>query len=114
MCGAKGHLSNTCTKNVTKVQWYMDKLKMQDVQLMQASVDTTSTVDNQSSVAGTTPTTNGQNNQGTASQEANRPSWQGLQIHKRVEQFIPTAMYKPTSTCVIGSSLIHVYQSISL
>ena len=31
---------------------------------------------------GTTPTTNGANSQGTASQDANRPSWQGLQIHK--------------------------------
>ena len=25
-CGAKCHLSNTCTKNVTKGQWYMDKM----------------------------------------------------------------------------------------
>ena len=31
---------------------------------------------------GTTPTTNGSSSQGTASQETNRPSWQGLQIHK--------------------------------
>ena len=29
-CGTKGHLSNTCTKNVAKGQWYMDKMKMQD------------------------------------------------------------------------------------
>ena len=36
-CGAKGHLSNTCTKNVLKGQWYMDKMKMQDVQLMQSN-----------------------------------------------------------------------------
>ena len=27
----------------------------------------------------------------------------------RVEPFIPTAMCKPTSTCIIGSSLIHVH-----
>ena len=31
---------------------------------------------------GTTPTTNGTNSQGTASQGAKRPSWQGLQVHK--------------------------------
>ena len=31
----------------------------------------------------------------------------------RVEPFIPTAMHKPTSTCMIGTSLIHVHQSIS-
>ena len=111
-CGAKGHLSNTCTKNVLKGQWYMDKMKMQDVQLMQASGDTTSTIDDQSSVMGTTPTTNSPSSQGTASQEANRPSWRGLQIHKS-EPSIPTAMCKPTSTCMIGSSLIHAHQSVS-
>ena len=27
-CGAKGHLSKTCAKNVTKGQWYMDKMMM--------------------------------------------------------------------------------------
>ena len=31
----------------------------------------------------------------------------------RVEPFIPTAMHKPTNTCMIGSSSIHVHQSIS-
>ena len=60
----------------------MDKMKTQDMQLMQASGDTMSTVADQSSVMGTTFTTNGTNSQGTASQEGNRPSWQGLQIHK--------------------------------
>ena len=60
----------------------MDKMKTQDVQLMQASGDTMSTIDDQSSVTGTTPTTNGTNSQCTASQEANRPSWQSLQVHK--------------------------------
>ena len=60
----------------------MDKMKMQDTQLMQASGDTTSTINDWSLVMGTTPTTNGTNSQGTASQEANRPSWQGLQVHK--------------------------------
>ena len=60
----------------------MDKMKMQDAQLMQASGDTMSTVDDWSLVMGTTPATNGSNSHGTASQEANRPSWQGLQIHK--------------------------------
>ena len=76
------HLSNTCTKNVAKGQWYMDKMKTQDTQLTQASGDTTSTVNDRSYVMGTTPTTNGSSSQGTASQGANRPSWQGLQIHK--------------------------------
>ena len=52
----------------------MDKMKAQDTQLMQASGDTMSTIDAWSSVMGTTPTTNGTNSQGTASQEANRPS----------------------------------------
>ena len=111
-CGVKGHLSNTCTKNVTKVQWYMDKMKTQDTQLMQASGETMSTVDDQSLVTGTTPATNGTNSQGTASQEANRPSWQGLQVHKS-GTIHTTAMCKPTSTCMIGSSSIHVHQSIS-
>ena len=61
----------------------MDKMKTPDAQLMQANRDTTSTVNDQSSVVGTTPTTNGTNSQGTAtSQEANRPSWPGLQVHK--------------------------------
>ena len=63
-------------------QWYMDKMKMQDAQLMQASGDTTSTVDDWSSVMGTTPATKGTNSHGTASQDTNRPSWQGLQVHK--------------------------------
>ena len=31
----------------------------------------------------------------------------------REEPFIPTAMCKPTSTCMTGSSLIHVHQLIS-
>ena len=81
-CGTKGHLSNTCTKNVPKGQWYMDKMKMQDAQLMQASGVTISTNDDWSTVMGTTPTTNGSSSQGTANQGANRSSWQGLQIHK--------------------------------
>ena len=60
----------------------MDKMMTQDAQLTQASGDTTSTVNDQSSVMGTTPATNGTNSQGTASQEANKPSWEGMQIHK--------------------------------
>ena len=61
---------------------------MQDVQLMQACGDTMSTINDWSTVndwrtiMGTTPATNGSSSQGTASQGANRPSWQGLQIHK--------------------------------
>ena len=75
----------------------MDKMKTQDAQLMQASGDTISTIDDQSTMMGTTPTTNGSSSQGTASQGANRPSWQGLRS-TRVEPFIPTVMCKPTST----------------
>ena len=60
----------------------MDKMKMQDIQLMQVSGDTMSTITDQSLVMGTTPTTNDTNSQGTASQEANRPSWHGLQVQK--------------------------------
>ena len=96
-CGTKGHLSNTCTKNVLKGQWYIDKMKMQDAQLMQASGVTISTDDDWSTATGTTPVTNGSSSQGTASQGTNRSSWQG----------------KPKSTCMIGSSSIHVHQSIS-
>ena len=55
---------------------------MQDAQLTQASGVTMSTNDDQSTVMGTTPATNGPSSQGTTSQGANRPSWQGLQIHK--------------------------------
>ena len=55
---------------------------MQDAQLMQTSVDTLSTIDDWSLVAGTTPAPNSTNSQDTVSQEAKRPSWQSLQIHK--------------------------------
>ena len=81
-CGTKGHGRNPCTKNVLKGQWYMGKMKTQDVQLMQASGNTMITVDDWSSITGITPTTNGSSSQGTDRQGANRPSWQGLQIHK--------------------------------
>ena len=60
----------------------MDKMKMQDTQLTQASGDTGSTIDDWSSVMGTTPTTNSTSSHGTASQGAKIPSWQGLQVHK--------------------------------
>ena len=45
----------------------MDKMKMQEVQLTQASGDTMSTVDDQCSVTGTTPTTNSTDSQGSTS-----------------------------------------------
>ena len=45
----------------------MDKMKTQDVQLMQASGDIMSTINDQSTVTGTTPGTNGSSSQGTAS-----------------------------------------------
>ena len=56
----------------------MDKMKMQDAQLTQASGVTMSTNNDWSSMTGTTPTTNSSSSQGTAIQGANRPSWQGL------------------------------------
>ena len=80
----------------------MDKVKMQDAQLMQASGVTTSTDDDQSTVMGTTSATKGSNSQGTVSQGANRPSQQGLEI------------YKGGTICMLGSSSIHVHQLICL
>ena len=111
-CGGKGHLSNTCTKNVAKGQWYMGKMKMQDAQLTQASGDTTSTVDNQSSVTGTTPTTSGTNSQGTASQGAKRPFWQGLQVHK--SGTIHTHSYAQTNKHMYDWILLNTCSSIDL
>ena len=52
----------------------MDKMKMQDVQLMLASGDTGSTIDDQSSVTGTTPATNSTSAHGTSTQWAKIPS----------------------------------------
>ena len=45
----------------------MDKMKTQNAQLMQASGVTMSTDDDQSTMTGTTPATNGSSSQGTAS-----------------------------------------------
>ena len=111
-CGTKGHLSNTCTKNVAKGQWYMDKTKMQNAQLIQASGDTTSTVVDQSFVMGTTPTTNGTSSQSNASQEANRPSWQGMQIHK--SGTIYTHSYVQTNMHMYNWILLDTCSSINL
>ena len=69
--GMKGHLNNTYTKNVLKGQWYMDKMKMQDVQFMQARDVTMSTADDWSTLMGTTPAMNGSSSQGTGSHGAN-------------------------------------------
>ena len=60
----------------------MDEKKTQDAQLMKANGDTMSTINDWSTITGTTPTTNGSSSEGTVSQGVNRPSWQGLQIHK--------------------------------
>ena len=49
---------------------------------MQGSGVTMSTDDDQSTVMGTIPATNGSRSQGITCQGANRQSWQGLQIHK--------------------------------
>ena len=81
-CGAKGHLSNKCTMNILKGQWYIDKAKSQDAQLTQANGARTSTNNNQDTVMGSTPVTSSLSSQDTVSQEANRPTWQCQQIHK--------------------------------
>ena len=74
--------------------------------------DTTSTINYQSSVMGTTPTTNGTTSQGTASQEAKRPSWQGLQVHK--SQTIHTHSYVQTNLHMYDWILLDTCSSINL
>ena len=59
----------------------MDNMKIQDVQLMQASWATTCTDNDLSTVTGTTPATSGSSSRGTINQGANRASCQDLQIH---------------------------------
>ena len=90
----------------------MDKMKIQDVQLMQASGDTMSTVNDQSTITGTTPTTNGTSSQGTASQGVNRPSWQGLQIHE--SGTIYTHSYVQTNKHMYDWILLNTCSSINL
>ena len=90
----------------------MEKMKMQDVQLVQASGDRMSTIDDQSSVTGTTPTTNGTNSQDKAGQEANRPSWQGLQVHK--SGTIHTHSYVKTNKHMYDWILLNICSSINL
>ena len=98
--------------NVLKGQWYMDKMKMQDAQLTQASGATTSTIDHQSTVMGTTPTTNHSSSQSTTSQGANRPSWQGLQIDK--SGTIYTHSYVQTNKHMYDWILLNTCSSINL
>ena len=81
---------------------------MQDAQLMQASGDKMSTIDDQSSATGTTPTTKSSSSQGTASPGANRPSWQGLQIHKSGIIYTHSCV-QTDKHMYIGSSSIHVH-----
>ena len=85
---------------------------MQDALLMQVSGDTTSTVDDWSLVMGTTPATNGTSSQGTASQEAKRPSWQGLQVHKIGT--IHTHSYAQTNKHMYDWILLDTCSSINL
>ena len=89
----------------------MDKMKMQDMQLMQASGDTMSTNDDQSTIMGTTPTTNSSGSQGTASQGVNRPSWQGPQIHK--SGTIYTQSYAQTNKDMYNWILLDTCSSIN-
>ena len=61
---------------------------------------------------GTTPTTNGTNSQGTASQGAKRPSWQGLQVHK--SGTIHTHSYAQTNKHMYDWILLDTCSSIDL
>ena len=97
---------------VTKGQWYMHKMKTQHMQLTQATGDTISTVNDQSSNMGTTAATNGSSSQGTASQGANRPSWQGMQIHK--SGTIYTHSYAQTNKDMYNWILLDTCSSIDL
>ena len=59
-----------------------------------------------------TPATNGTNSQGTASQGAKGPPWQGLQLHK--SGTIHTHSYAQTNKHMYnGSSLTHDHRLIS-
>ena len=86
-------------------------MKTQDTQLMQAS-GIASTIDDWSSVTGTTPTTNGTSSQSTASQGAKRPSWQGLQVHK--SGTIHTHHYVQTNKHMYDWMLLDTCSSIDL
>ena len=90
----------------------MGKMKMQDVQLMQTSGDTMSTVNDWSTIMGTTATTNGSSSQGTASQGANRPFGQGLQVHK--SGTIYTHSYAQTNKHMNDWILLDTCSSINL
>ena len=90
----------------------MDKVKMQDMQLMQASGDAASTIDDWSSVKGTTPATNGISSQGTASQGAKILSWQGLQVRK--SGTIHTHSYTQTSKHMYDWILLNTCSLINL
>ena len=85
---------------------------MQDMQQIQASGDTMNTIDDWSSIMGTTPTTNSSSSQGMASQGANRPSWQGLQIHK--SGTICTHSYAQTNKHMYNCILLNTCSSIDL
>ena len=87
-------------------------MKKQEAQLTQANGDTMSTVNDQSSVTGTTSTTNGTNSQGTASQGAKRPSWQGLQVHK--SGTIHTHSYEQTNKHMYDWILLNTCSLIDL
>ena len=87
-------------------------MKTQDVQLMQGSGDTMSTIDDWSSVTGTTPATNSTNSQGSASQGAKRPSWEGLQVHKSGP--IHTHGYVQTNKHMYDWILLDTCSSINL
>ena len=72
----------------------------------------TSTVNDQSLAMGTTPATNSTDNQGTPSQEANRPSWQGMQVHK--SGAIHTQSYVQTNRHMDDWILLNTYSLIDL
>ena len=59
-----------------------------------------------------TSTTNGTNSQGTATQEANRPSWQCLQIHKSGTNY--THSYAQTNKHMYNWILLEICSLIDL
>ena len=90
----------------------MDKMKMKDVQLMQATGVTMITNNDWSTVTGTTPATNSSSSQGTTSQGANRPSWQGLRMHKSGTTY--THSYAQTNKHMYNWILLDTCSSIDL
>ena len=90
----------------------MDKMKIQDAQLMQACGVSMSTNNDWSTVTGNTPQPTAQAAKAPQVKGANRPSWQGLQIHK--SGTIYTHSYAQTNKHMYNRSLLDTFSSIDL